>query len=75
MRLWGTLHKDCHQRAVALISLFDSVEKDQVQLQRCNHIKQNDADCGRFVIAYMEQGGMQKHIRSSQQRLARPAAE
>ena len=52
----GTLHKDCHQRAVALISLFDSVEKDQVQLQRCNRIKQNDADCGRFVIAYMEQG-------------------
>ena len=36
----GTLHKDCHQRAVALISLFDSVEKDQVQLQRCSRIKQ-----------------------------------
>ena len=38
-----------------MISLFDSVEKDQVQLQRCNHIKQKNADCGLFVIAYMEQ--------------------
>ena len=51
----SSLHKKCHQRAVALISLFDSVEKDQVQLQRCNHIKQKNADCGLFVIAYMEQ--------------------
>ena len=51
----SSLHKECHQRAVALISLFDSVEKDQVQLQRCNHIKQKNADCGFFVIAYMEQ--------------------
>ena len=51
----ATLHTECHQRAVALISLLDSVDKDQVQLQRCNHIKQKDADCGLFVIAYMEQ--------------------
>ena len=46
----SSLHKECHQRAVALISLFDSVEKDQVQLQRCNRIKQNDADCGRLSL-------------------------
>ena len=38
-----------------MISLLDSVDKDQVQLQRCNHIKQKDSDCGLFVIAYMEQ--------------------
>ena len=46
-------HKNCKQKAKALIALFDS--KEEIALETSNVICQKSADCGYYVLAYMEQ--------------------